>query len=54
MGAPQIIYLALTGVTMLLAANVHGKAKTGKYNFWNYFINTIIAISLLYWGGFFK
>ena len=50
---PQIIYLVLIFAGLLLSANLHGKEKKGKHNFWNHIFNTVITISLLYWGGFF-
>lgn len=50
---PQIIYLVLLFAGLLLSANMHGKEKKGKHNFWNHLFNTVITISLLYWGGFF-
>ena len=54
MKAPQIIYLILTGIGMLRAANRHGKPKTGNENLWADIVATIIVLFLLFWGGFFK
>lgn len=54
MGTSQIILLALYGVSLLCSANLHGKEKKGKYNFWLNFTSAAITLSLLYWGGFFK
>jgi hypothetical protein len=49
---PQIIYLSLVFMGLLIGANQHGKERT-PHNFWNTLVATIITISLLYWGGFF-
>lgn len=53
MGAPQIIYIVLTGLGMGLALGSHGKPKTGKDNFFIALIASTIQIGLLIWGGFF-
>lgn len=50
--APQIIYLALVFIEMLLVAYLHGKPRK-PYNFWDSFIGFAITITLLAWGGFF-
>lgn len=50
---PQIIYFALVLISLLFAANQHGKPKKGKHNFWVTVIACIISISILWWGGFF-
>jgi len=49
---PQIIYLSLVFIGLLLVANQHGKERT-PHNFWNTLVATVITISLMYWGGFF-
>ena len=49
---PQIIYLSLVFIGLLLVANQHGQVRAPQ-NFWNTLIATVITISLLYWGGFF-
>lgn len=49
---PQIIYLTLTFIGLLFAANKHGKPRD-DYNFWHLLITGCIVLSLLYWGGFF-
>lgn len=54
MGTPQIIFIALSIVSLLLSANMHGKERTGKHNFWVTFIRVVIMYSILYWGGFFN
>jgi hypothetical protein len=50
---PQIIVLVIQFLALLLAANKHGKEKTGKENFWTTFVAGCISLSLLYWGGFY-
>jgi len=50
---PQIIYLVLYGVGLLILANQHGKPKTGNHNFWITATAGLISPALLYWGGFF-
>jgi len=49
---PQIIYLSLVFIGLLLDANQHGQVRT-PHNFWNTLVATGITISLLCWGGFF-
>ena len=51
--APQIIYLALLFVQLLLVSNNHGKEKNGKYNIWTSLLAAALVILLLIWGGFF-
>jgi heme/copper-type cytochrome/quinol oxidase subunit 4 len=54
MKAPQIIILVLLIVELLLVSYLHGKEKSGNYNFWSTLISTSIIIGLLVWGGFFN
>ena len=49
---PQIIYLSLVFIGLLIAANQHGKERT-PHNFWVTLVASLIPISLMYWGGFF-
>ena len=49
-----IIYLVLSAIGLLIAANQHGKPKTEPYNFWHTLIASSIVIWLLYAGGFFN
>ena len=51
--APQIIYLSIVFIGLLIAANLHGKERT-PHNFWVTLVATAITISLMYWGGFFN
>lgn len=53
MQAPQIIYLVLMGIGFLFNVILDGKEKTGKHSLGAWFIDTIIVLGLLYWGGFF-
>jgi hypothetical protein len=50
--APQIIYLSLVFIGLLLAANQHGKERT-PHNFWITLFATVTTLFLMYWGGFF-
>ena len=52
MKAPQIIYLVIVGMGLLISANKHGQEN--KYNFWTQLVASAIGMSLLIWGGFFK
>lgn len=49
----QLIYLTLVFIGALIAANQHGKDKTGKHDFFTSIIAQILVMGLLYWGGFF-
>lgn len=51
---PQIIYVALVLFGIGVSAERTGKPKTGNYSFVVDFVSTIIGITLLYFGGFFK
>ena len=50
---PQIIYLCLVFVGLLVASNQHGKPKEGKHSVWISLIATSITMACLYYGGFF-
>ena len=50
---PQTIYMLLVAFNLLIESNRHGKAKTGKHDFWNSLIATPIGLALMYFGGFF-
>lgn len=54
MNAPQIIVLALIFISLLINAYLHGKPQTRNHNFFVSLINSIITLSLLYWGNFFN
>ena len=53
MGIPQIIYLTINAIGLLLIAHLHGKPKTGEYNIFITLVSEGLAIALLWWGGFF-
>jgi len=50
---PQLIVIASSLISLGIMMNKHGKPKEGKESVWWYLFNTIIAYSLLIWGGFF-
>jgi hypothetical protein len=54
MGAPQIIWIVMASVNLLLTAYLHGKPKDGNHNIWLTILGSIIMLSLLIGGGFFK
>ena len=53
MGIPQIMILILMGVSLLIAANQHGKERK-PVNFWVTAIAVLLESTLLCWGGFFN
>jgi hypothetical protein len=53
MSIPEIIFIALYAIQLLLLANKHGQERTGKYNFWSGLLSVFISINLLYWAGLF-
>ena len=53
-GIPQILYLVLTIVGLVLSGVDHGKTKNKKENFWVSLVSTTILCGILYWGGFFN
>ena len=53
-GIFQIIYLVLLSVGLLVAANQHGKPKTGKTNFFITLFASAVSFCIFYFGGFFK
>lgn len=51
---PQITFIALMAIRLLLISRYHGTCRTNKYNFWNEGVmNAILTIVMLYYGGFF-
>ena len=50
--AAQIIILVMAFLSLLLAANKHGKERE-NHNFWYTLIDVIIETGIRYWGGFF-
>ncbi|GAB2959198.1 hypothetical protein GCM10027048_28140 [Hymenobacter coalescens] len=53
MNTAEIIILCITGCSLLIMANQHGKPKEGKNNFWASLIANAITLGLLYWAGLF-
>ena len=51
-GVPQIIYMILTVLGIVIACVNHGKERE-PYNAYIQFISAIITTALLAWGGFF-
>jgi hypothetical protein len=54
MSTPALIYLALSFIGLGVVAAKDGQPRTGKCSLWSAVLSTWIAISLLYWGGFFS
>jgi hypothetical protein len=54
MGTIQIIMVVLLSLNLLASAYLHGREKTGKYNFFITFFSLVLYLSLLIMGGFFK
>lgn len=50
---PQLIYLALTVLGLGLHVAKHGEPKENKYNVLRYLFNSIVTITILYYGHFF-
>lgn len=53
LGAPQLIYLALTIFGLLHHAVKHGQPAKGEYNVFSLFVAQALCLLLLWWGGFF-
>jgi hypothetical protein len=54
MGISQILMLALLSLNLLVGANLHGKEKTGNYNFWVTAVSVVLYTTILISGGFFN
>lgn len=52
-GWPQIVYVLLSGLALVIALEDHGKPRTGRHNAGPVFAATLIAWALLWAGGFF-
>ncbi len=50
---PQIIYIIMILISLVVSGYMHGKEKTGKYNVFIELLFMALRIGLLYWGGFF-
>ncbi len=53
MRAPQIIYLVLVGINLLLSAYLHGKPRRETENVFVTLVAQAVMVALLWWGGFF-
>ena len=53
MGISQILILVILGINLLIGANMHGKPKTGNYDFGVTFLSVAIYLTILIIGGFF-
>ena len=51
---PQYTYAALIALNLLCAANIHGRPKVGKHNFFWYATCSAVIVYILNAGGFFK
>jgi membrane protein DedA with SNARE-associated domain len=52
MNGAQVVCIILYLITLVLAAFLDGKPKTGKHSFALTFVSAILGCALLYWGGF--
>lgn len=50
---PQLVWLALVMIGLGVDVARHGRPKTGKYNLWASLAALLIAVAILYFGGFF-
>ena len=50
----EITLLCLLAISLLAAANLHGKPKTGKHSFWASLVSSALTIALCYWAGLFR
>jgi len=53
LGAPQVIWLVLLLINLMINAVNHGKPKEGFDNITYSIIDACLSIGLLIWGGFF-
>jgi hypothetical protein len=51
---PQIIYILLFFVSLVVIGFRHGKEKKGEYNMIEDLIALAIQVGLMFWGGFFS
>lgn len=54
MNWPQITFIVLLAISLGMSMADHGKPKEGNENAWTALLGTIITVTLLYFGGFFK
>lgn len=53
MGLPQILMLVLYGLSLMINIQVHNKPRA-PVNANHAFIGCLMALGLMYWGGFFS
>ncbi len=51
---PQLIYLAITVLSLGITMGKHGEPKLGKHDGWSHVIAVILMQLLLIWGGWYK
>ncbi len=54
MGTPQIIYIFLMILNLMISSYQHGKPKEGKYNIWATIVSCVLSVWLMIAGGFFR
>lgn len=53
MSTPAIIWIILAVMSGLLCAAKHGEPR-GNYDIGEFMLGALLAVGLLYWGGFFS
>lgn len=53
MGWPQVVVIAVYALSLGVSLAMHGKPRTGEYNFIHAVIGSAIVLTPLYLGGFF-
>lgn len=53
MGFSQCALITLYAFSLGINLYLHGKERTGKYNFWSTLLSFLIIMVLLFMGGFF-
>ena len=51
MGTPQIIFIVIASIELLVHAAKHGERR--EFNIFAKIIDTAVLVGLLIWGGFF-
>lgn len=52
-GWPQLIYLVLSLLGIVITLVNHGEPREGQYNVYSVIVGELLFIGLLWWGGFF-
>lgn len=53
MSIPAVILLVIVVLNLSVKAHLHGKRISQRVSFGYAIIDTVILLTLLYWGGFF-